>query len=608
VHYWLRELLVRKGIPRERIAILNAEEAPTALSRQVIAEKFNGTPPILDDQGNVEQEGESPAYDVVIANSVANEGIDLHIHTCMVHQLDLPWEPATLQQRNGRAVRQGNTQAVIAIYYYISQGSIDAARLTIILGKLNWMKDILQSAERETNNPAAGSELSQDELVAFLYSPEELSTLRARMVQKKEEEDRRAARRRAWLLAKRVAEHATSRTKNPVELGQEDHTLRELMRQLKEIPQQTWPWHNTLLPKLVDGWPCAFFDLRYRPALREGKSADDVGEEMIVTVPLWERAVFVSSGVQFVVGAVQKGGDQVSIRRANELEWELISPLVLNASSKPLHVALFTALRSATPDQFDSQKWNAQVDRLATEQAILDAVSSLSGVRPLSVLGMRDAPDAWRMKIWDYWGKQILAKLPGAFPVPVAGGPLTISAAALSDKSPSPLPWTESGFHRFVERAKASGSKWSELDELSWAWFERPFPRGVLGKSGDEGERPSAVVGAIGSLQIPAKGGGKLDTTVYWIRDGLAVTALPDSKFFTVTHVATGLATAFFDTKEMAQRFAEWLLQLANWTEPSADRLLASIENKERLPEIAEWMKGQKRPPSLAAIQKRFRG
>ena len=37
------------------------------------------------------------------------------------------------------------------------------------------MKDIFAGAERETNNPAAGSELSQDELVAFLYSEKELS-------------------------------------------------------------------------------------------------------------------------------------------------------------------------------------------------------------------------------------------------------------------------------------------------------------------------------------------------------------------------------------------------------------------------------------------------
>ncbi len=45
--------------------------------------------------------------------TTAYEGIDLQVRTCQVIHLDLPWEPATLQQRNGRAVRQGNNQAVI---------------------------------------------------------------------------------------------------------------------------------------------------------------------------------------------------------------------------------------------------------------------------------------------------------------------------------------------------------------------------------------------------------------------------------------------------------------------------------------------------------------
>jgi hypothetical protein len=77
-----------KGIRRERIAILNAEEAPTALSRQVIAEKFNGTPADSGrSSGNVEVRRECALLiDVVIANSVAYEGTDLHIRTCMVHQ------------------------------------------------------------------------------------------------------------------------------------------------------------------------------------------------------------------------------------------------------------------------------------------------------------------------------------------------------------------------------------------------------------------------------------------------------------------------------------------------------------------------------------------
>jgi len=318
-HYWMRELLVQKGVPRERIAILNAEEAPTALRRQVIAEKFNGTPAILDEQGNVEMEAIPPEYDVVIANSVAYEGIDLHIRTCIVHHGDLPWEPATLQQRNGRAVRQGNTQAVIGIYYYISQGSIDAARLTIILGKLTWMKDIFAGAERETNNPAAGSELSQDELVAFLYSETELSTLRAQMAQKREIEDRRAARRRAWTLIKRIYEHHGTKGKSAVELGQDDHATRELLKQLREIPSQTWPWHSTLLKAVLDGMACAFFDLVWRTQ----SGWEEAGEERVVTVALWERAVFVSSGdgpqVRFQVGVV--GPDYVSIRMAESIEW-----------------------------------------------------------------------------------------------------------------------------------------------------------------------------------------------------------------------------------------------------------------------------------------------
>ena len=112
VHFWLRELLVKAGIPKERIGVLNGEVTPAALARQEIAERFNGCP-IVNDRGQIEQEGVEPELDVVPANATAYEGIDLQVRTCQVIHLDLPWEPATLQQRNGRAVRQGNMQAVV---------------------------------------------------------------------------------------------------------------------------------------------------------------------------------------------------------------------------------------------------------------------------------------------------------------------------------------------------------------------------------------------------------------------------------------------------------------------------------------------------------------
>ena len=594
--YLLRELLVAKGVRRERIAILNAEEAPTALSRQVIAERFNGTPPILDDQGNVEQEGELPAYDVVIANSVAYEGIDLHIRTCMVHHLDLPWEPATLQQRNGRAVRQGNTQSVIAIYYYISQGSIDAARLTIILGKLTWMKDILSSAERETNNPAAGSELSQDELVAFLYSPEELASLRAKLTQKREEEDRRAGRRRAWLLARRIAEHVFAKTKTPIEMGQEDHAIRELVRQLREIPTQTWPWHSVLVPTLLDGTACAFFDLRYRPGLQgQPDSAEEAGEDMLVTVPLWERCLFVADSVQFQVGDVAKTGDEVSLRMANSIEWMRVNSLLLSSSQQ--HVALHLALRKARPEQFDARRWNAQVDRLGTEQAFRDALERLEQ-QGIAALSMRHAPDGWKQKVWDYWGHQVLDRLPRSLLVPVEAGPLMLSAAALGPKSPSPLPWTESGFRRFVERAKTATSKWSELNELSEAWFERPFPKGVLGKESE-----------VQLVSVRRANGTPESVPALWLREGLAVTQTlgAEGRSFALMHVASGLAVDFFPSAELAQRFGEWLLTLPlHWKAKEQADITAGFARPERLPAMAKWMKSRAIVPSLAEMAAQF--
>ncbi len=568
-HYWMRELLVQKGAPRERIAILNAEEAPTALRRQVIAEKFNGTPAILDEHGNVEMEAIPPEYDVVIANSVAYEGIDLHIRTCIVHHGDLPWEPATLQQRNGRAVRQGNTQAVIGINYYISQGSIDAARLTIILGKLTWMKDIFAGSERETNNPAAGSELSQDELVAFLYSPEELSTLRAQMAQKREIEDRRAARRRAWTLIKRIYEHQGTKGKSAVELGQDDHATRELLKQLREIPTQTWPWHGTLVKAVLDGFACAFFDLVWRT--QSGWEA--AGEERVVTVALWERAVFVSGGdgpqVRFQVGVV--GADYVSIRMAESIEWVRIDQQSLH-TDYPLMTSLHAALRHATPDQFGPQRWPATVDKLATEQRLTEALDRLTPtVDPLGPLGMQNAPDAWRQMVWDSWGERILSSLERTFLVPRESGPaLALPAFDLGPKHPPPIPFTERGFARFVDRAKQSGDKWSELNQLSKDWFQRPFPKGVLGKDqtenakGQDGQRAAA-----GTAMVKAGNGELVSVEAPWIKGGLAVTRVPGSEpaRWSLTHSATGLALAHFLTTETAQRFAEWALTLPmDWT------------------------------------------
>ncbi|MCB9789354.1 MAG: N-6 DNA methylase [Deltaproteobacteria bacterium] len=113
-HRWLKETLINRGIPASRIGVLNAVLAQSSAARQRIADHFN-----------------AGRLDVVIANSVAYEGLDLQQRTCAVHHADLPWEPATLNQRNGRAVRQGNELNTVAIRYYFARRSMDGLRFNI---------------------------------------------------------------------------------------------------------------------------------------------------------------------------------------------------------------------------------------------------------------------------------------------------------------------------------------------------------------------------------------------------------------------------------------------------------------------------------------------
>jgi hypothetical protein len=43
-----------------------------------------------------------------------------------LHHLDAPWRPADVEQREGRILRQGNTNAEVQIYRYVTEQSFDA--------------------------------------------------------------------------------------------------------------------------------------------------------------------------------------------------------------------------------------------------------------------------------------------------------------------------------------------------------------------------------------------------------------------------------------------------------------------------------------------------
>lgn len=149
-HEKIAAALVASGIPRNQIGIINASAAPSSANRQKICDAFNA--------GKLK---------VVIGNTaVMGEGLNLQKGTSDIHHLDLPWEPASMQQRNGRGLRQGNTNKGVRIHSYLTKGSFDGYRLQTIMAKKDW-QDAVWNGGNEIEN-LNKKDVNRDELFIML--------------------------------------------------------------------------------------------------------------------------------------------------------------------------------------------------------------------------------------------------------------------------------------------------------------------------------------------------------------------------------------------------------------------------------------------------------
>ena len=165
------------GIEPNCIAIINADEA-------------NGTK--LD---KISKAYNSGVYKIIIANKKAEVGVNLQKMTRAIHHLTLPWTPASIQQRNGRGVRQGNKQSVVAVYYYLGKGSFDDYRQNNLVKKSNWINQLLTGNAKAAENADA---LNDDDLdIMLAANPEEAKKImeakKQAAIEKKEEQ------RKYWL-------------------------------------------------------------------------------------------------------------------------------------------------------------------------------------------------------------------------------------------------------------------------------------------------------------------------------------------------------------------------------------------------------------------------
>lgn len=155
-HQKLADMLVKAGIPRDQIAIINAQETESSAKRQNIADAFN-----------------SGKIKVVIGNTATmGEGINLQKGTTDIHHLDLPWDPASMQQRNGRGLRQGNVNESVRIHTYLSKGSFDGYRYQSMMAKKDWQDMLWNGGDTVENLGRAGKFDRSDLLIMMSADPE----------------------------------------------------------------------------------------------------------------------------------------------------------------------------------------------------------------------------------------------------------------------------------------------------------------------------------------------------------------------------------------------------------------------------------------------------
>ena len=467
VHQWMREVLVKHGIPRERIAILNAEETGPA-DRIRIAREFNGLssePPVPGTCTRPTDSAIAPKYDVVIANSVAYEGVDLQVRTCTIHHLDLPWTPADLEQRNGRAVRQGNTLGTVQIYYYFADRSTDGYRFSLIDGKAGWLGELLKSQVRDTNNPAAQQQLTPEDIVLMISRNKEKTRALLEDKRKRQAEEARAriAKEAARLLRQAAARFRDARASTDAERAARLRDEGEQrLADLEQVSPDAWPWAP---------WMYAVRDV-----------------DMIVPenggAPVYEglRLARPRPGAPDQLDYLEFGqivstdeGDKIGLRAAGSPGWQLIAYAgTLNGSP----IAPGELPRDGGPMWPDD-------DDVRTAAAIEKKIDEVFRYGRFEGLRWRGASDAWIEKWWPRFADQVaegLAKSHQREQIPVVDAEGLAIAAGAEIRGATILPPTRAGWQRFLELAPASGESFTTLKDIGLSWWGRRVPQDLLSK------------------------------------------------------------------------------------------------------------------------------
>jgi SNF2 family DNA or RNA helicase len=96
----------------------------------------------------VDRFNNDPACRVFLSTDAGGVGLNLQHAAAVIVNMDLPWNPAVLEQRIGRVHRLGQTRGVQVINF-VARGTIEEGMLSILAFKQSLFADILDGGESE---------------------------------------------------------------------------------------------------------------------------------------------------------------------------------------------------------------------------------------------------------------------------------------------------------------------------------------------------------------------------------------------------------------------------------------------------------------------------
>ncbi len=129
--------------------------------------RFNGRVPSEKRGALVQQFHDDPDCRLFLATDAGATGLNLQHAAAVVVNMDLPWNPAVLEQRIGRVHRLGQSRGVQVINF-VGQGSIEEGMLSVLAFKKSLFAGVLDSGQSEVF--LQGTRLSQ-----FMRSVEQVA-------------------------------------------------------------------------------------------------------------------------------------------------------------------------------------------------------------------------------------------------------------------------------------------------------------------------------------------------------------------------------------------------------------------------------------------------